>query len=65
MMSVSVDQSTMAVNPSAAFCRARVIFTGLVSDMVVRSRGVKLTCYVEENRVLGDDIISRLNNGIL
>ena len=63
MMLVSVDQSTMAVNPSAAFCRARVISAGLVSDMVVRSRGVKLTCYVEEHHGLGGNIIIRLDNG--
>ena len=43
MMSVSVGRSTMVVNTSPAFCRARVRSTGLVDDMVVSSRGEKLT----------------------
>ena len=63
MMSVSVGQSTMAVNTSVKFCWERVRSAGLVTDMVVRSRGVKLTCYVEEHRGLGGNIISRLDNG--
>ena len=63
MMSVSVGQSTMAVNPSVAFWRARVRSSGLVADMVVRSRVVKLTCYVEEYRGLGGNISSRLDHG--
>ena len=62
MISVSVGQSTMAVNPSVAFCRARTRSAGLVADMVVRSRGMKLNCYVEEHHGLGGNIISRLNN---
>ena len=63
MMSVSVGRYTMAVNPSIAFCRARVRSDGLVADMVVRSCGVKLTCYVEEHRGIGGNIIRRLDNG--
>ena len=38
MMSVSVGQSMMAVNPSVAFYRARVRPAVLVTDMVVCSR---------------------------
>ena len=63
MMSVSVGRSAMAVNPSGAFCSSRVKFARLVADMVVCSCGVMCTSYVEENRVLGGDIISRLDNG--
>ena len=64
MMSVSVGRSTMAVNPSAVFCRARVRLSGLVADMVVRSRELKLTCYVEEYCCLGGNIICRLDHGV-
>ena len=60
---VSVGQFTIAVNPSVAFSRARVRFSGLVVDMVVRSHGVKLTCYIEDHRDLGGNIISRLDHG--
>ena len=63
MMLVFMGQSTMAVNPPLAFWRERVIYTGLVANMVVRSRVVKLTCYVEEQCGLGGKIISRLDNG--
>ena len=63
MMSVSVGQYMMALNPSVAFCRVRVRSTDLVADMVVRSRGVKLTWYVGDHRGLGGNIISRLDNG--
>ena len=62
-MLVSMGQSMMSVNPSVDFCRERVRSAGLVAAMVVRSRGVKLTCYVEEHRGLGGNIISRLDNG--
>ena len=61
MMLVSVGQSVMSVNTSVALCSSRVRSAGLVADMVVRSCGVKLTCYVEEHRGLGGDIISRLD----
>ena len=37
MISVSLGQSMIAVNPSAAFCRARVRSAGLAANMVVRS----------------------------
>ena len=60
---VSVGQSMMAVNPSVAFSRARVRSSGLVVDMVVRSRGVNLTCYIEDHRDLGGNIIRRLDHG--
>ena len=63
MMTVSVSQSTMAVNPSVAFWRERVRFYGLVSNMVVRSRVAKLTCYAEEHRGIDGKIISWLDNG--
>ena len=63
MISVSVDRSTMAVNHFVASWRAGLRSSGLVVDMVVRSRVVKLTCYVEEHRDLGGNIISRLDNG--
>ena len=63
MILVSVDQSTMAVNPSVAFYRARVRSSGLVASMVILSRGVKLTCNVEEHHGLGGNIISRLGDG--
>ena len=63
MMPVSVVQSTITVNPSVAFCRERVIFDGLVANMVVRSCGVKLTCYVEEHCGLVGNITIRLDNG--
>ena len=53
----------MAVNPSVAFSKTRLRSAGLVNDMVVCSRGLKLTCYVEEYRGLGGNIISRLDNG--
>ena len=39
----------------------RVILTGLVADIVVVKLG--LTCYVEDNRILGGSIFSRLDNG--
>ena len=63
MMSVSVGRSTMAVNPSVAFWRVRVRSSGFFAKIVVRSILVKLTCYVEEHRCLGGNIISRLYNG--
>ena len=63
MMSVSVGIYTMAVNPSVAFCRARVRSDGLVDDMVVFSCAAKLTWYVEEHCGLGGNITSRLDNG--
>ena len=63
MILVSVGQSTMAVNTSVDFWRARVRSASLVADMVVCSRVVKLTCFVEEHRGLGGNIISRLDNG--
>ena len=53
----------MEVNPFIAFSRERVISASLVTNMVVRSRGVKLTCYVEEYGSLGGNISSRLDNG--
>ena len=53
----------MAVNNYVAFWRARVRSDGLVSNMVVHSCVVKLTCYVEEPRSLGGNIIIRLDNG--
>ena len=62
MISVSVGRSTMGVNTFVAFWRARVRSSGLVADMAVRSILVKLTCYVEEHRCLGGNIISRLDN---
>ena len=62
MMLVSMGRYTMAVNPSAAFWRARVRSAGLVADMVVRSCVVKLTCDVEEHHGLGDNTIIRLDN---
>ena len=51
----------IAVNPSVAFCSARVRSAGLVSDIVVVE--VNLTCYIEEHRSLGVSIIRRLDNG--
>ena len=51
----------IAVNPSVAFCSARVRSARLVADIVVVK--LKLTCYVEEHRTLGGSIISRLDNG--
>ena len=63
MMSVSVGRSTMVVNSSVELYSVRVISAGLVSDMVVHSRGVKLTCSVEDHWGLGGKIISRLDNG--
>ena len=62
MMLISVGRSTMTVNPSVAFCRARVRSDGLVADMVVHSRGANLTCYVEEHCGIGGNIIIRLDN---
>ena len=59
--SLSVGWSRIAVNPYGAFCSARVRLDGLVADIVVRV--LKLTCYVEEHRILGDSIITRLYNG--
>ena len=50
----------IAVNPSVAFCSARVRLAGLVADIVVVE--VKLTCYVEDHHSLGGRIISRLDN---
>ena len=44
MISVSVGQYTMAINPFVAFWRARVESAGLVANMVVCSHVVKLTC---------------------
>ena len=61
MISLSVGQSTISVNPSVAFCSAKVRLAGLVADIVVLL--VKLTCYVEEHRGLGGNIIIRLDNG--
>ena len=63
MMLISLCRSTMAVNHSVAFCRVRLRSDGLVANMVVRSRGVKLNCYVEEYRGLGGNILRRLDNG--
>ena len=63
MMSVSMGQSTMAVNTSVAFCRSRVRSYGLVADMVVHSCVLKLTFHVEEHHGIGGDIISGLDNG--
>ena len=63
MILVSIGQSTMTVNPSVAFWRARVRLSGLFADMVVRSCLVKLTCYVEEHRSLGGNIFSGLDHG--
>ena len=51
----------IAVNPSIAFWSARVRSAGLVSEIVVVK--LKLTFYVEEHRILGGSIISRLDNG--
>ena len=53
----------MSVNPSFTFFRARVRSAGLVADMVVRSRNIYLTCYVEDHRGLGGNIIGRLDHG--
>ena len=53
----------MSVNTSISFFSARVRSAGLFANMVVRSRGVKLTFYVEEHHVLGGNIFSRLYNG--
>ena len=61
MISLSVGQYTISVNPSVAFCSARVRSAGLVANIVVVK--LKLTCYVEEHRTLGGSIISRLDNG--
>ena len=61
MISLSFGRSTIAVNPSVALCSVRVRLVGLVADIVVVE--VKLTCYVEENYILGGSIISRLDNG--
>ena len=61
LISLSVGQSTIAVNPSVAFYSVRMRFVGLVADIVVVK--LKLTCYVEEHRSLGGSIISRLYNG--
>ena len=47
----------MALNNSVTFCRVRLRSAVLVADTVVRSRGVKLTCYVEEYRGLGGNIM--------
>ena len=63
MISLSVGPYMMAVYLSVAFFRVRVKSTGLVAEMVVCSRGVKLTCYVEDHRGLGGNIIIRLDNG--
>ena len=57
MISISVGQSTMAVNPSVAFWGAKVRPAGLVSNMVARSCLVKLTCYVEEHCSIGGNIV--------
>ena len=43
MMLVSVGRSTMAVNPSFAFCSARLRSSVLIYGMVVRILGVNLT----------------------
>ena len=61
MISLSVGRSTIAVNPSVAFCSSRVRSAGVVAEIVVVE--VKLTCYVEEHRSLGSSIIGRLDNG--
>ena len=63
MILMSVVQSTMAVNPYAAFCKERVRSAGLVADIVFRSHVVKLICYVEDHHGLGGNIISSLDNG--
>ena len=63
IMSVSVGQYTMVVNPSTAFFRARVRSSGLVVNMVVYSRGENLTCYIEEHRGIVGNTIIRLDNG--
>ena len=63
MMLVLVGQSMMAVNLSIDFWRERVRSSGLVAKMVIRSLVVKLTCYVEDHRGLGGNIIIRLDNG--
>ena len=63
MMSVSMGRSMMSVNPSVALWKERVRSDGLVANMFVRSRVVKLTCYVEDHCGLGGNIISRLDNG--
>ena len=52
----------MAVNTSVAFYSARVRYAGLVANMVVRSCGVKLTCYIEEHSGLGGNILIRLDH---
>ena len=53
----------MVVDPSVAFCRARVRSAGLVVDVVVHSCGLKLTCYFEEHRGICGNKISRLYHG--
>ena len=62
MILVSVGQSMMALNPSVKFCRARIRSSGLVVDMVFRSRGVKLTYYAKDHRGIGGTIIGSLDN---
>ena len=62
-MSVSVGRSTIAVNTSVALWRLMVRSAEFVAHTVVRSRVVKLTCYVEDHCGLGDNIISRLDIG--
>ena len=63
MVSLSEGRSKIVVNPSVAFWRERVISAGLLANMAVCSRLVKITCYVEEHCSLGGNIISRLDNG--
>ena len=63
MIWVSIGQSMMALNPSVTFSRATVRSAGLVVNMVVRSRGLKLNFYIEDHCDLGGNIISRLDNG--
>ena len=61
MISLSIGQSTIALNTSVAFYIERVRSAGLVANIVVVK--VKLTCYVEYHRGIGGSIISRLDNG--
>ena len=49
------------MNPSVAFCSAKLRSAGLVYDIM--DQLLKLTCYDEDHRSLGGSIISRLDNG--
>ena len=53
----------MVVKPNVDFYRDRVRYAGLVADMVVHIRGLKITCYVEVNCGLGGNIFISLDNG--